>query len=62
VLTATLLQEFEDAASKVWSDLVIRWLLAGHLPCGFSGKLPDETISDPDPLPTPENENKLIVY
>lgn len=62
VLTATLLQEFEDAASKVWSDLVIRWLLAGHVACGFSGKLPEETANDSDPLPMPDNQNKLIVY
>jgi hypothetical protein len=62
VLTATLLQEFEDEASQFWSDQVIRWLLAGHVPCGFSGELPEETANDPDPLPIRRNKNRLIVY
>jgi hypothetical protein len=62
VLTAVQLELFKDAASKVWSDLTIRWLLNGHVPCGITGKLPSDDAPNYDALPVPSAANKLIVF
>jgi hypothetical protein len=62
VLMACMLLEFQDAPSQAWSDRGMRWYLAGHVPCGFSGKLPRETATNLDPLPKPSARNQLVVY
>jgi hypothetical protein len=60
-LTAWLLTEYKDAPAKAWSDRIIQWYLAGHVPCGYTGAVPAGKSTDPTRLPDPTT-GKLLVY
>lgn len=62
VMVACLLLVFEEEASAPWSEWVMHWYQAGHVPCGYTGKLPSERGRDPDRLPRWDARGKLIVY
>ena len=58
---AALLEEFPDAASCEWSDLIVHWYLQGHVPCGFTGAVPAGKSTDPTVLPD-LSKGKVLVY
>lgn len=61
VLAACLLQEFADAPAAAWSQRIIDWYLAGHIPCGFTGAVPAGKSTDPTVLPDLK-KGKLVVF
>jgi hypothetical protein len=58
LMQAWLLTEYPDAPAREWGERIIRWYLAGHVPCGYTGavyagkgseatRLPDLTKGKP---------------
>ena len=60
-LQAWLLSEYEDAPAAAWSERIMRWYLAGHVPCGYTGAVPAGKSTDSTGLPD-LTKGKLIVY
>jgi len=61
ILKAWLLTEYPDKPAADWSDLVMKWYLAGHVPCGYTGAVPAGKSTDPTRLPDPA-KGKLVVF
>jgi hypothetical protein len=60
-LKAWLLTEYEDDAAQAWSERIMHWYLAGHVPCGYTGSVPAGKSTDPTRLPDPA-KGRLLVF
>jgi hypothetical protein len=60
-LQAWLLTEYPDAPAAEWSDRIMQWYLAGHVPCGYTGAVPAGKGTDAWRLPDP-TKGKLLVF
>jgi hypothetical protein len=60
-LQAWLLTEYPDAPAAEWNDRIMRWYLAGHVPCGYTGAVPAGKSSDAWRLPD-LTKGKLLVF
>ena len=61
LMQAWLLTEYPDAPAGAWSERIVRWYLAGHVPCGYSGAVPAGKSSDATRLPD-LTRGKLLVF
>jgi hypothetical protein len=60
-LMAWLLTEYMDHTAMGWSERIMQWYLAGHVPCGYTGTVPAGKSTDPTRLPDP-TQGRLLVY